>query len=686
MHQSHNQTRLNKRRRGGTTLIVVGGLALLTVGLSALFYMNGSDEESGEGAGRVADLFRVAEGDFNITLPANGELAALNQVEIRSPIEGSAVITYIVSEGALIKKDELILEFATEQLRNDLKDAELDALTGQNDYDAANNAVSIQESENASLLSQAMVDVTLAELALEQWDQGDRVSATQTLDLAVETTRQNRDRVRDKYEKSKVLAEKGFISQDELKQDEIELIELEANLAIAELDLETYLQYQVQIERAENESAVDRAKEELERVKQQNQAELQSRQGDLVTADDQLDIRVERRDEMTRQLSLSKVYAQQDGMVVYASSLPGSGWRGDSDEPPQIGSEVRQNDIIMILPDVSQMIASVMVHESLSGRVKPGQRATIVADALNTRPVRGSVLNVGVLAQTGNNWRDPNRRDYRVKILLEDVSDLGLKPSMRCKAEILLDRVEDAIYVPMQAVQHAGSVSYVYVREGSGYAQRQVTIGRSSEINWEILEGLEPGERVLLRDPDPAEIISKLDIPTVPADGIGADEEVDGAAGTGEAQAPTPGGQADGPGGSDEPRPSESGFGGPGGGGNRGPMDPAAMISRFDQNSDGLLQREEIPEQMRDFFDRMDGNADGSVDAAELQAMAAMRGDEDGDDEAGGDREGGRGDDRGGEGQGGRDGENQSGAESQGETTGGETAPAETPGAGASGR
>jgi len=603
-------------RRGGTTFLLVGVLAAIAVGLGFLFLLGGGDDDPDSAANRTADLFRVAEGGFSITVPASGELAALNQVEIRSPIEGGAVITYIVAEGGHVKKGDTLIEFAQEELRNELKDAELDVLTAQNEFDAAMNAVAIQRSENASLLSQAEVDVRLAELALQQWEMGEYESMKKGLELEVETTRQNRDRVKEKYQQSILLAEKGFISKDELKQDEIELIELEANLAIAELDLRTYLQYQVQIDRAEKESAVARAKEELDRVKQQNEAELQSRQGDLETARDQLVIMQERRDEDAKQLERSIVKAPQDGMVVYASSLQNSGWRGDNNQPPQIGTEVRQNDLIMLLPDVSQMIASVMVHESLSGRISPGQRATVIADALNTQPIRGSVLSIGVLAQTGNNWRDPNRRDYTVKVLLEDVTGLGLKPSMRCRAEILLDRVIEAVYVPIQAVQHQGPQAFVYVRQGSGYAQRAVAVGRSSELNWEILEGLEVGERVLLREPDPAEVISKLNLPPVQEDAVAEEDALAGAP-PGAVIPVIPGG---GPaGGAAAPAGS-----GPGAG--RGNMDPSAMLSRMDANGDGMLQKTEVPEQMQGLFDRLDANGDGSIDSAEMAAMAAMRG------------------------------------------------------------
>jgi hypothetical protein len=89
--------------------------------------------------------------------------------------------------------------------------------------------------------------------------------------------------------------------------------------------------------------------------------------------------------------------------------------------------------------------------------------------------------------------------------------------------------VTDAVYVPIQAVQHQGPQAFVYVRQGSGYAQRAVTVGRSSELNWEVLEGLEVGERVLLREPDPAEVVSKLNLPPVQEDAVAEEDALAGA-------------------------------------------------------------------------------------------------------------------------------------------------------------
>lgn len=106
---------------------------------------------------------------------------------------------------------------------------------------------------------------------------------------------------------------------------------------------------------------------------------------------------------------------------------------------------------------------------------------------------------------------DRNRRDYTVRILLSNGHDLGLKPSMRCKADIHIGRVEDTLYIPIQAVFRNGPIAFVYVPDGSGYAQRQIHIGRASELYVEIVDGLEEGDTILLREPAPERITSQLD-------------------------------------------------------------------------------------------------------------------------------------------------------------------------------
>jgi Ca2+-binding EF-hand superfamily protein len=51
-------------------------------------------------------------------------------------------------------------------------------------------------------------------------------------------------------------------------------------------------------------------------------------------------------------------------------------------------------------------------------------------------------------------------------------------------------------------------------------------------------------------------------------------------------------------------------------------FDPAQMLKRFDANGDGVLERSELPEAMKERFAQMDANKDGKLDREELAKTA----------------------------------------------------------------
>ena len=97
----------------------------------------------------------------------------------------------------------------------------------------------------------------------------------------------------------------------------------------------------------------------------------------------------------------------------------------------------------------------------------------------------------------------------------------------------------------------------------------------------------------------------------------------------------------------------EGGFGGgpPGGGREGGQGFADGMLGRYDENKDGKLSGDEIPERMRDRVTQIDTNKDKSIDKAELDAMSRQFSGGRGD---GGEAGRGRGGDGGGRGDGGQ--------------------------------
>ncbi|MCH2160371.1 MAG: HlyD family efflux transporter periplasmic adaptor subunit [Phycisphaerales bacterium] len=496
-----------------TTVLVVILVACLVVGW---FFLSASDGASSENEGQ--ETYTVERGDFTITIPASGELNAVRQVEVRNKLEDRAIITKIVPEGSYVRKGEVLLQIADEDIRDRIKDAQDKVKTGESSVVAAEQTLEIRQSAMQSDLDRATLDIELSQLAVQAWEEGDLVSQRQSLDLAIKTAEIDLARLESRFEQSEALVEKGFLSMDEYELDRIALIRGDAKLKEAKLAKEVYEAYQIKQDRAKLKSTVEQNIAEKARVKQRHEAEIVTLKADTESAKFRLQTSKERLDDLLVDLEECTILAPSDGLVVYASSLEGSGgWRGNNDDsPPQTGTELRPNELVMILPDTSQMIANLKVGEALSGRVSPGQPVVVYSDAKPDTPISGSVERVSVLAQ-GGGWRDPNRRDYTVRVLLDAEPSMGLKPSMRCRGEIKLEAVEAAISVPIQAVFRKGRAAYVHVPVTGGFAERQVQLGRASEMEVEITDGLDTGAVVLLRRPRPGEVVEVL--PDVPAGG-----------------------------------------------------------------------------------------------------------------------------------------------------------------------
>lgn len=511
-------TRSRKRALIGLMLIALVGAGAWAVFAPAGKRPNNQAQGGSSFSPSGPELHVVAKSDFDMIIPVSGELAALRQVEVRNLLEGRAVITEIVPEGRRVQKGELLVKFASEESTDKIKDMQDKVKTAESEAVANEQALAIKRNERASEIEKAQLQVQLAGLALEGWTNGELVSKRQQFATALEAATIDAERLRKRFAESDTLVAKGFISRDEYEKDRIALIQADAKVKQSQLDIEVYEKFQRPQDEAKRKSDLEQATAERVRVEQKKDSELVKAVSDLESSKFRLQTARERLAQGEHQLLNTSITSPTDGLVVYASSLETGGWgRGGDAPPPGIGTELKPNELVMIIPDTSQMVAFLKVSEALSGRIKPDQEVTIFSDAHPNIPIRGTVMTVSVLAETGG-WRDPNRRDYKVRVLLDDVDSLSLKPSMRCKASILLGRVTDVLSVPVQAVFRQGATSFVYLPSGEGFKQQLVTLGRSSELEVEVVAGLEDGDTVLLREPTADEIVSRIPPESGPKD------------------------------------------------------------------------------------------------------------------------------------------------------------------------
>ncbi len=495
------------RRRTARALLAAGGLALAGIGVASMFGVQPSP--SSQDPGDATDLASAKRLTFDISTTATGELEALRQVDLRSQIEQDTAITEIVREGTLVKAGDVLLRLNSDSIQTQIDEESLRVETARAELATAENNYLIQVSDNESSVAKKLLEVELAELDLRRWLEGEVKSKRQANDLAYERSVRELDRLQEKYAQSVTLEKQGFLSRDELKRDEVQYLEAQAALKTAELDRKVYDDFQFPKDQKTKQSTVDQAKAELERTGRQNASLIATKEAERNNKRQQLSLRTTKLAKLREQFEAATIKAPSDGLVVYATSLNRDRWGNNNDGALDVGRVVKRNTPLIVLPDTSEMVASVRVHESISGRIREGMSASVRVDALAGRSLPATVLSVGVIAESGG-MRDPNLREYTVKIKLDmKAVDIPLKPSMRCEAEIMLDRAENALAVPIQSVFVDGLVRYVLVPEGGRYARVPVRIGRRSDRLVEVLAGVDEGQLVLLRSPLPGEMVDR---------------------------------------------------------------------------------------------------------------------------------------------------------------------------------
>jgi HlyD family secretion protein len=152
------------------------------------------------------------------------------------------------------------------------------------------------------------------------------------------------------------------------------------------------------------------------------------------------------------------------------------------------------------LPDGSTLKVSARVEEAERGQLKLGQTASVRLDALPDRNFDGHVDTISPTASLdfGAGWPVP--RNFAVDLGLSG-SDARLAPGMGATVRIAVARVPDGIVIPTNALFRKAGRTVTYVRRGSKFEETVVEVSKQSGDEALIAKGLQPGERLALKDP-----------------------------------------------------------------------------------------------------------------------------------------------------------------------------------------
>jgi len=516
----------NVKRPWGILIFAIVAVTLLAL-LASMKKNNPGDTN------KAASTFTARSDDLTITVTESGSIKARNSIDIKSEVEGEVTIISIVPEGTYISQEDvnngkLLLELDSSVLREQLPPREIDFAGAEASYTQAKEAYDIQSKQNESDITAAELKAKFSLMDFKKYVGGTTAAklikdsnhpSNPGIDMAsmlddsnlggaalqklndfkdsIFLARGKWERAKTKFQSTQKLYDANYVSRTELEADRLDVNSFEIQYAQAQRTLELFNLYDFPKEAEKFLSDYVEANRQLERTHALARSKLAQALALLKSAEAEYQLKKERLEKVKKQIAACTIKAPAPGLVVYSSS--GDFWHG-RERAIEEGGTVYQRQKIISLPNTSEMVAQINVHESLIDKVRPGQTVKITIDAFPDKTFNGEVLKIAPLPDPQRGWMSPDLKVYATEVSING-SHTFLKPGMSAKVEILVEQLYDVTIVPVQVIANHEGKKICHVMTGQGPKQREVVTGAFNDTFVEVVSGLQVGEEVLLNPP-----------------------------------------------------------------------------------------------------------------------------------------------------------------------------------------
>jgi len=162
-------------------------------------------------------------------------------------------------------------------------------------------------------------------------------------------------------------------------------------------------------------------------------------------------------------------------------------------------ASVNSGTSLMLVADLENLLVDSHVNQVDVAKIRKDQNVTLTSDALRNVKMPARIAFIAPVASTKNNVKG-----FRIEVAIEEAPQ-EIRPGMTVAVNVPLGEAKDAISVPVGAVfsdEKEGSIVYV-LNGGRTPEKRKVSVGLTNLFFAEIIEGLSPGEEILLVAPEP---------------------------------------------------------------------------------------------------------------------------------------------------------------------------------------
>ena len=394
---------------------------------------------------------RISRSTLTVSVTEQGTLESSNNTEIKCKVRGFSVVTYVVPTGTVVEEGQELVRLDTKIIE------EQHSLTKTNTFIAE------------ATLAQTQANVEKAKIAIDAYEKGRFRSQLQALEKELAAHQRNLRTARKMHERSESLFRQGYVTELEVEGNGFTVTQAELELKVKETEIKVLKDFTRKMQL-----------ETLNGNKTASESKLAADKAGLA-------MEIKRRDRAAQELEDCVIRAEKSGLVIYPSA---ASWKRTPDITE--GATVRKDQVLLLMPDLSQMQVKLGIHESVIDRVRPGLKAIVT---LPDRTLEATVSQVASVTKPAG-WWTGNVVKYDTVIKLP--SDEGLKPGMSAEVDVVLAVHEDVLAIPVAAVVETELGKFCWVQSEAGPKKRILELGDSNDVFIEVVAGLNEGEEVVL--------------------------------------------------------------------------------------------------------------------------------------------------------------------------------------------
>lgn len=482
-------------------------LAFALVGAFAL--LSGCKDQRRPSADAMVDrFFTVKRGEFKVAFRLEGQLDAIRSQMLRYDGKrghGQLKLVEMVPDRSNVVSNDVVFKLSDEWFIEQEKDLTRKLQLAEEDYKLALQDLEMIRADNLTELkgaADALRDAHEQYLKYENEDapqqKKELVQTAQEKSTAYDAAKEAQD------EALKALTDALSKDAEAVTEAQKKVAEAEKALTKANQDLEKawyalriFKRYEYPQKLSTLQETVMKSQLAVQRTIVSNNAKVSKKRIEIANREKLISDYKDDLSGIREDKERLVVRAQADGMLICGDNRRN---RWDTPKEIKVGADVSIGETIGIVPDVSKFKVQVNIPEEYRSRVKTGLPVMIRAKAVPDLTLSGEIVKIAGASTPVIPW-DQNSPKVYASDISTDAADSRLTPGMTVQVEIVVEKAEGVLFVPVEGVYNREGKSYCKVRQGEGQVEREIKTGRFSTDFVEVSDGLSENDQVLLDRP-----------------------------------------------------------------------------------------------------------------------------------------------------------------------------------------